>query len=389
MKFLRTMETVLITVVWHPDYSDGKSIAEGISDHFDRLGMTRDGVGLTIPVRVRSESSQGNNYFPRPIELDHAQFNIIVLLSEGNLLRASKKEWKQYFLDLENDINNRGEKDAVFNVAISKSGLNLNTFSQIQALRAYDWFKNLDKDRWNKRVLLHLVNAIGYRIKLQIDIQKNPNIPADQIQIKKEQLFLSHAKHDGLEIVEAIRNYLNSSTFDVTTFVDAYDLPVTRSFRGQFEGKIMESVFVVIQTDSYSTRPYCRWELLKAKEHNRPIVILQRLERGEERAFPYAGNVPIKIFKNSDASSIEAMLLEIMSEVLRTMVWRHQAEVEARAKNLNDYRVLIRPPELIDFSFQNSKTLWIYPDPPIGDEEKDRIDRIRGNVNCIPLSEIP
>lgn len=382
------METVIITVVWHPDFVEGKSISEEIDRRFHKLGMVRDGIGLSIPVRIRSTPLQSNDNSPRPINLDHAQTNMIVMLTEENLVRASQNEWKSYLENLAISIKSRGEQDALFNVALSSSGTSLEPFPEIQALRTFTWDKNLENTHWHTRLLLHLTNAIGYRLKLQSQIQKNPQIPADQVLIQKEQLFLSHAKKDGLEIAVSIRNYLNSQPFNVSTFMDAFDLPITRSYRGQFEATIKNSIFVVIQTDSYSTRPFCQWELLKAKEHNRPILILQKLERGEERAFPYAGNVPTRIFQNVTPSSIEKMLLEIMSETLRAMIWHYQATTSLDANGFKDFRIIIRPPELTDFSFQHSETLWVYPDPPIGDEERNHVDRLKGKISYQTLNEL-
>lgn len=50
---------------------------------------------------------------------------------------------------------------------------------------------------------------------------------------------------------------------------------------------------LAFHTDQYSSRPWCRREVLEAKRLGAHILIVDALEAGDPRSFPYGGNVPI------------------------------------------------------------------------------------------------
>jgi hypothetical protein len=50
---------------------------------------------------------------------------------------------------------------------------------------------------------------------------------------------------------------------------------------------------VAIHTDSYSSREWCRREIIEAKRWNVPLVVANGISNLDERGFPYMGNVPV------------------------------------------------------------------------------------------------
>ena len=56
--------------------------------------------------------------------------------------------------------------------------------------------------------------------------------------------------------------------------------------------EVGSSVMVAIHTDSYSSREWCRREVIRAKRLNVPMLTVDCLKEGDECIFPYLGNVP-------------------------------------------------------------------------------------------------
>src|SRR5262249_40541931 len=128
--------------------------------------------------------------------------------------------------------------------------------------------------------------------------------------------------------------------FDKAHIASGYD------FSQEILANIERSAMVVLQSDAYASRPWCRREILAAKRYERPIVVVQRMKLGEARSFPYLGNVPTMCWNGNNHFEIIAT---VVREFLRKLY------IDAQFKNLkstgeiaSDARHLIRPPELID-----------------------------------------
>lgn len=61
------------------------------------------------------------------------------------------------------------------------------------------------------------------------------------------------------------------------------------------------SIMLACHTDQYSSRPWCRCEVLDAKRSSAHILIVDALENGENRSFPYSGNVPVLRWRDSES----------------------------------------------------------------------------------------
>ena len=73
-----TLDTLRIYVLWHPQSDTCGQYAEAIAQHFDGLGMEREGVQYRVPVRFRSEAWETDPGPPRPITLGEAHHNAIL-----------------------------------------------------------------------------------------------------------------------------------------------------------------------------------------------------------------------------------------------------------------------------------------------------------------------
>jgi TIR domain-containing protein len=389
---------VVIYVVWHPDDTQGAGLADAIAAHLDGDEPVRDGVGMRIPVRVRCRGWDGTPEGPpRPIAFETAEVNAVIILQSWDLGAAAETMWQPFFAALADERATHPERTLVLSFAGERAVLP--GLSSPQVVSTADWPGSPAEAAWRTRLLLHIVNAIGRHLKAREMVgQRGGSI--DDLLIDRERLFLSHAKADGWAVAKAIENHLALNRYGVETFVDATDLPGGSRFDRQFEAEIARSALVVLRSDRYGSRPWCRWEVLRGKCHHRPLLVVDLVQRGEPRVFPYAGNVPaMRVLvahtddvgegKTAEAaiadSEIERIILAMLTEVLRTLIWRPRAEaIVAKARQAGhpdaagaDVLYFLRAPELVDVAhlrIAGKRDLTIvYPDPPLDEHERPLI----------------
>ncbi|MEM0999103.1 MAG: toll/interleukin-1 receptor domain-containing protein [Bacteroidota bacterium] len=196
-------------------------------------------------------------------------------------------------------------------------------------------------------------------------------------------LFISHAKADGTDIAERIRNHIHADT-SLKSFFDANDIAAGHRFSDELHNAIAESAIISVQTDKYATREWCLWEVITAKRLDRPVVVLNAVAENEPRSFPYLGNVPTMRWKPEHpdmhrqiSQAITLALFEVLNHKYHRLF---EEEIVGLYQLSPDTTVLGHPPELFtilrlrEMAEQAHKTpenrlLVVYPDPPLGDEE--------------------
>jgi len=102
-------------------------------------------------------------------------------------------------------------------------------------------------------------------------------------------VFISHAKQDLELPPKSVLELRDTLAVDqpLKACVDSGDIPIGESFAQQIEDGIKASSLLVVLTDNYASREWRRTEVLLAKEHQRPIVVADALQRYEVRSFSY------------------------------------------------------------------------------------------------------
>ena len=139
---------------------------------------------------------------------------------------------------------------------------------------------------------------------------------------------------------------------------------------------------------------------LTAKEALRPIVVVLGVKLGEERSFPYLGNVRTIVATGGNSTEI---IVAAVREYLRKLY------AEGRFTSLSDADLipqarfhLFRPPEPIDGALLERKTqasgsdedlaaptreqrkaCVLYPDPPLGTAESDMLARLFPHIQFV------
>jgi hypothetical protein len=86
-------------------------------------------------------------------------------------------------------------------------------------------------------------------------------------------LFISHAKADGLPLALAIKNQI-STIPHIDTFYDDSDLLLSGDWPSGLEGNIAQSTVLIIRTDRFDDRSFCRDEAHWADRHACPVLVI-------------------------------------------------------------------------------------------------------------------
>lgn len=374
------LDFLRIHVVWHGGSQEGADIAEKISSHFDGLGMERDGVAYRVPVRFASAAWDPDSPLPHAIDLERARHNAVVLLYDEEM-HHHHLEWDDWVSDLRRRMGERGEDVYLaFGSVTGEPPLPSDASETIQYAPRKHW-RSMPEEAREKRLLLLLLLRIRSHFR-SLDGE-----------LRKEPLFVSHAKADGDATAKAIVDFVNdpSDGVPLETFYDATELMPGENFKQKFQSEIEHSTLLAIVSDVYDSRPWCVFELTEAKRARRPIVLADIGGSRTSRTYPYGANLPrVRVTPDAGHGWIERLLVEAMSEGLRCDLFRRQARLAAG----NEPLVLPRPPELFDIVHRDTlPALIVYPDPPLGEIEDGLVRRALAVASpatrMLTLGEIP
>jgi hypothetical protein len=387
----------VIHVVWHPSCAIGGIIADSLMQHF-RRDLNKNIVGgIGIPVVFRSTYLPEANT-PIPILLEDSETSATVVILDENLV--SSAEWLNYInlaYSQVTETSRGGFKRLFFPVAISHEALS-NSAIAAQALRWDTWEVDdqLRVQRLRSELTYEFCRILRYNLA-QLEAPTERNL-ADYL--KKVQIFLSHSKHDdeGVEIANSIRLRIHQG-HGLTSFFDVHDIPAGLPFDEVLLHQVRVSAMVAIHTDSYSSREWCRKEIIEAKTWSVPLVVANSINTIDERGFPYMGNVPLVRLGHdlTDIARIDVVIGRLLDEVLKDFLWRCQTH-EIKSNFPVKAIFIPRPPELISLSCipnvypetpenTTQDLMLIYPDPPLSTEEERLLNRVAPHVQIRSLNE--
>jgi len=376
-------------IVWHPKFTKGKTIANNLYSIFCRDIKEPLSRGLGIPVYYRSESF---DKVPIPINTIHANRNAIILLVDIEYFVDD--DFRAYTEDLYKLID---ENTRIYPVALCEQAHEIGCgISSYQFIRAYNGDLNID-DNFElsmKKIKTELLHDCA---RLLMNFQPTY---MDKVGVKASspvKLFLSHAKKDGEETTKTFKLFVESKT-KLDVFFDAVDIADGYEFEQQFVDNISNSALVVFHTDEYSSREWCRIEVLIAKRNKCSIVVAHDLKKGEKRAFPYLGNTPTITITENEAENFYEIVNLTLSQVLNNLF---QQELLKSFQELfqfdnTEYISITSPPELfnyIDIYKSKDKSLnqliVLYPEPPLGAEELKILNEIDKDIKFITPILLP
>lgn len=383
-----------VYIIWHPDYSNGQLIADYLYSVLCRDFSKPLIRSMGIPVYFRSMVTESSK---QPIKIDFSESiytAVIALVSDEFVVDA---EYGNYLENICEECNSISDKRRVYPIAISKNAFNvserLSTINFIRVVKSINDDGSTDvKGNFCNQIkspVLHELSRLLMNMKKATDEKDSLTISTP---IK---LFISHSKHDESKLDAArFRDYINSQT-QLKTFFDTNDIAYGSNFGDEIKkaANKHESALVVFQSDSYSDREWCRIEVLEAKTAGCPIVIVNAIEHGEKRAFPYLGNYPSIRFKDNFLDIIDLTLEQVLFNLYTKLFLDSLTDLYG----IKADRILSTSPELFNFiqlkaqalSDGEKYALIVYPDPPLGSEEIDILNKLDSNFHFITPLTLP
>lgn len=179
------------------------------------------------------------------------------------------------------------------------------------------------------------------------------------------QIFISHAKKDGVEKAEELRAYIAKNT-KLTFFYDANSIKDGTDFEETIEKNAQNSLLVVLNTDTYSGRDWCQREIITAKEKFCPIILVDLINDYIDRAFPYLGNIPWVAYNGNWQSVLTILLRTALNYAYQTKF----LDYIANNRGYNNYTKIPFTPELFTVLLAHEKNI-LYPEPVMGYSERN------------------
>jgi hypothetical protein len=381
-----TRPFLAIYVVWHPGFIAGAEVAETLRQHFRRKLYENVAGGTGLSVIFRSVVGPGLSA-PLPIDLSEAETTAIVVLAESAL--AGDADWVGYVKALAAQTEAVGLSARLYPVSIERAGLGMGLDEQ--ALRWDHWEGG--PIELQQRLVRELTYEFCRMLRHYLEHLEHPEDEEGELDkfLQKVQIFLSHSKHDddGVRVANSIRDHLHAGQ-GLASFFDTHDIPAGLPFQTVLLRQVRFSAVVAIHTDSYSSREWCRREIIEAKRWNVPLVVVNCISDQDERGFPYMGNVPIVRMDPHSDNRVDIMIGRLLDEVLKDFLWRCRVALAATAGSPLVF--LPRPPELISLvGLQIQKDgpdpTIVYPDPPLSAEEGRLFESVAPRVHLRSLTE--
>jgi len=375
---MRYVTPLAVYIVWHPNFIDGQKFADFLYSLICRNPDKPLCRSIGIPVYFRNTPRQGS-VVPSQISFEESLYTAIIPLVSDEMV--NDKGFEQYLDEMYEMCSKENNYRRIYPIAFSKNSFNVSKkFSSINFIRT-EGSTELCHSKSRNSIEEQIKSPVLHELCRLLMKMKKASDETDSLQISPPiKLFISHSKHDESKLTAAkFRDFINSQT-QLKTFFDANDIAYGTNFGDEIKKAARESSLVVFQSDSYADREWCRIEVLTAKSEGCPIVIVNAVENGEKRTFPYLGNYPSIRFKENFQSIIDLTL----EQVLFNRYTRLFLDSLTDLYNLKADRILSNAPELFNFvqlkkqRIQNNEkyALVIYPDPPLGSEEMDILNQL-------------
>lgn len=379
-----------IICYWHAASPEGGRLATLL---YERLTRRVGKPGLRIPVAFGPCAPDGGP--PPSLETHRFGHTLAIVLIDHYMTQrvfgGAGVAWGQFVYEL---LDAHGQQGlSVLPVALDESAFDLDERFARQSFIRLDLHQDAgDRDE----ELIFQASVYGLKALLPTGA-KHGNGPYEKAPVS---IFLSHAKKDlgepGSGPVWALADYL--STNPVDTWYDQRKIEAGEFFDREIERGLTGSAIVVaVLTDSYTSREWCRIEVLLAKGcritkaepadtfQQVPMVVVDALEEGESRSFPYLGNQQSIHWAGSGRRAARRVINAALTEALR---FRHnllQLESERQPGSV----VLGTAPELLTATLLPADTTRVYyPDPPLGREELGLLQTARPHIHwTTPLTE--
>lgn len=318
-----------VYVLYDKDNTKGSETYEKIYHLLCRNSSRPFEDGLDIPVFFRTDMANQIT----PIDINFSNKTIAILLVDDNMY--CNTIWDEYIKELLVKQDNGALK--IFAVKLSKYAFDINPLLQEEQFICLK-NENIETD-WHEFQIRLYDNILRYLKSYKVG--------------QKLKLFISHSKKDkdhlGESTAISLRDYLRSDT-KLDSFFDVNDILDGHQFAQQIQSGIASSLLVIIESDTYSEREWCRIEAISGKKNNVPSILVNVLNGVSSRTFPYLGNMP-KIRFNGKWDDVIILLLRTALDQYYEKEYLEQLVMKCDLQNTS---ILPVPPELMNLININS-----------------------------------
>lgn len=382
MPYTSTLE---VFIAWHPRFERGAELANRLYAHVSRDPERATVRGVGVPVRFRSTPADETSPLPRTVLLENVAQAAVVVLVDDEMV--ADPAWGGWVADLWERARDPQGPYRLFPVALSENAYNLH-----QSVAATNFLRLQEYQPEDQSALL--VNRVTHELCRLLFNKPRAGAGGEESGGRRPvRVFLSHAKADGLDLAKGLQDHIRGAT-QTDTFFDARDIPYGEDFRKVLDEGLRDSALLAILTDAYSTREWCRYEVLAAKRMGVPMVVIDAVSRGEQRAFPYLGNVPTVRWPVAGPRPYETVLGLLLQEVLRrTYFLLHCETLRSLYGVPKEVEPMSYPPELLTALELRTKKAtaarWIYPDPPLGTQETELLREFDPDLQFLTPTLLP
>lgn len=355
------MKTPLsIHVLYHSAYKEGAQVYSMLYKTLCRDTASPFMDGLDIPVYFQTGDDNGLT----SIAYAGSEKSLLLLLVDINMFCSSA--WREYAQNLL-----KGNADDKLKIV----GVKLDS-------HAFSFLEDLSKDQM---VVLQTESVMDNLDEFKTRLFETIIRYLGGAKTEKVSIFISHSKRDkgntGETMAKEVRQFLFSDT-KLRSFFDVHDILDGYQFDQQIKDNIKESLLLVLFTDTYSSREWCRIEALTAKENKKPMVVVSQLNDGADRLFPYIGNVPSTVFHGDWRPVINLLLRTAIDYIYESQLLMSLCDEHS------DY--LPYPPEAHSLSvLKEDKEVVFYPEPPLGNEEIEVLKSITNQMKTVKRFKTP
>jgi hypothetical protein len=379
-----------IYVAWHPRDAEGAQVSGKLLDHFRGTAFTGL-IGGAIEVYVRSQSRSGRieeapALIPAlerpPYDLAVPTYTAVVVVAGTGLADAveSPGAWRDYIEQVAGARAANPDTIGFFPVQVSPLALDKTRLGA--AVGAY---QQAAAGTWGTpRFEDTLCRDVAQGIAQMVDPDR-----------QRLSVFISHTKRlDTTEsgavvrLVDLVRDVIAGTRLG--EFFDARDLQPGEDWGQRLIEEAAHSALLAVRTDLYSSRPWCQREVVTAKRHGMPVVVLDGLLRGEERGSFLMDHVPrVAGHRNGEGWAEEAIwaaLNQLVDECLKRALWQTQYRIAAGSLGVEiDWWAphAPEPPTFADWltgvdrdAKRDEPVIVLHPDPPLGGDESDVLSQI-------------
>ncbi|TAD90555.1 MAG: TIR domain-containing protein [Alphaproteobacteria bacterium] len=212
----------------------------------------------------------------------------------------------------------------------------------------------------------------------------------------KPKLFLSHAKYDGRKLAEKFSKDTVNRGLDA--FFDEETISLGEDWRESIRDAVVGSIIIAFETDQFSSRYWCRHEVMLAKVTDRPILLVLCQQKGEPQRAPHAGALPtVRLSLPPETSGLKQVLLEALKQALFTFVWTATTKGGGQYPPQADVGgcVFVRTPDPISLLTDDFKSLrctvgstWLYPGPALDEDAAAVLQTFAPGVRFVSLLEL-